>query len=125
MNLTRLDVLYIAQAGECCYCGKIMCPRGGLGVSRFASLYGITKGQARHRQATTEHLVRRCEGGTSARHNIAAACNLCNSKRQDKNWVEYASERQRSPLLRKLRLAAPYNERGILSPDTETQETSE
>lgn len=106
MNIKRLDRLYIAQAGECCYCGEVMCPRGVVGVSRFAALYGITKRQAEHRRATIEHLRRRSEGGTRVVHNIAAACSLCNSKRQDMNWVEYASERQRSPLLRKLRKAA-------------------
>ena len=103
---STLDRLYIAQAGECCYCGKIMLPFGVVSQRKFAGFYGLSARQVRHRQATIEHLTRRADGGTNRRDNLAAACSLCNSKRQAMSWVEYASERQRSPLLKLLRASA-------------------
>jgi len=32
-------------------------------------------------QATAEHLVARCKGGTDAPDNIVAACRFCNTRR--------------------------------------------
>ena len=104
---SNIDRLYVAQAGECCYCGKVMLPFGVLSQRRFAEFYGLTVRQAKHRQATIEHIKRKAEGGTSHISNLAAACSLCNSKRQETSWVEYASQRQRSPLLKLMRAQSP------------------
>jgi 5-methylcytosine-specific restriction endonuclease McrA len=98
--------LYIAQAGECCYCGKVMLAVGDMTVRRFASLYGLTLAVAKQRVATLEHLQRRAEGGLATRNNVALACLFCNSKRHDKNWVLYKSERMRNVIPSALKMQA-------------------
>ena len=94
------DRLYVAQAGSCCYCDKPMFMRGHISAGRFGSLFGLTNAQAKLRVATLEHLKRRADGGTNQRDNLALACQACNSRRQGTNWVEYRSQRTRSPMLR-------------------------
>jgi 5-methylcytosine-specific restriction endonuclease McrA len=105
-QLSLREVLYIAQAGRCCYCDHVMYTQGALGASRFASLYGLTKRQALARKASLEHLVKKADGGTSRRHNVALACVACNSKRQDTSWVEFATHRKQEWMRWKGRMAA-------------------
>lgn len=98
--------LYIAQAGVCCYCEKPMLLTDDMTVKRFAKLYGLTTVTARQRIASLEHLVRSADGGTNARNNLALACVFCNSKRQDKSWVLFKSERMQNRIPAELRAAA-------------------
>ena len=97
--------LYVAQAGVCCYCEKPMLMTGDMTVKRFAALYGSTRRHAAQRVASIEHLVKRADGGTRHRHNIALACVFCNSKRHDKSWVLHKSERMQNRIPTELRAA--------------------
>ena len=47
----------------------------------FARHYGITIEQVANFQCTAEHLLARCDGGTSRLDNIVAACRCCNLRR--------------------------------------------
>lgn len=71
------------QNGRCFYCDS---PMWLDDVAEFAARHHLSIRQARWLQATAEHLVARCEGGTHA-GNIAAACRWC-------NWMRH---RQRVP----------------------------
>ena len=105
MRLSVKTKLYVAQAGTCCYCDKPMLITGDMTVKRFGAIYGLTRRQAAQRVASIEHLVRRCDGGTNARHSIALACIFCNTKRQDKSWVLFRSERMQNKIPPELRAA--------------------
>ena len=66
------------QQGRCCYCGCQLWLGDPL---PFARRYGLTLAAAKCLQATAEHWIARCDGGTDASGNIAAACILCNWRR--------------------------------------------
>ena len=66
------------QNGVCYYCRQPMCSGE---LSEYASRYGMTLRAAARLQATAEHLVARCEGGSDTLENIVAACRFCNSIR--------------------------------------------
>lgn len=66
------------QSNCCCYCRVIMAVGG---LQQYATKYGLSLGQAKRLQPTAEHLQARCENGSNARSNIAAACWHCNSLR--------------------------------------------
>lgn len=95
--------LYVAQAGECCYCDKPMLLTGDMPVKRFARLYGLSEKQARARIASLEHLTRKADGGTTGLDNVALSCVFCNSHRQEKSWVLHRSERKQSRIPVELR----------------------
>lgn len=104
MNLTERKLqLYIAQAGVCCYCEKPMLVPGDMTFKKFGQLYGLSVRSVKHRVATLEHLVRRADGGTRHRFNIALACQFCNSKRQETSWVLFKSERMGNRIPTELR----------------------
>ena len=66
------------QNGFCFYCKQPM----WLGSSEeYRRTYCITKKQARHRQATAEHLTPKSDGGSNSIANLVAACRFCNSHR--------------------------------------------
>ncbi|WP_447751601.1 HNH endonuclease [Pseudomonas nicosulfuronedens] len=66
------------QAGRCTYCG---CPMWQSSPEHFAQQHQVTRKQASAFRCTAEHLHARCDGGTDAAGNIAAACYWCNSRR--------------------------------------------
>jgi hypothetical protein len=66
------------QHRRCFYCGFPMWSKRADG---FARHFGITLKEADRFLCTTEHLLARCDGGTSRLDNIAAACKFCNSHR--------------------------------------------
>ncbi|AGH49033.1 HNH endonuclease [Sphingomonas sp. MM-1] len=72
------DVKFWQQGSVCYYCQQPMWLRD---FSVFAKTYGLTLSQARHFQATAEHLLARCDGGTDSSENIVAACLYCNRHR--------------------------------------------
>ena len=67
-----------SQHGYCYYCKQ---PMWISNPRHFASRFGITLPQARLLQCTGEHLLSHQDGGSSARHNIVAACWFCNHRR--------------------------------------------
>lgn len=69
------------QHQHCFYCGFPMWTKQ---PSRFARRFGISLKEAVRFRCTLEHLVARCDGGTSCLDNIAAACWYCNSHRHMK-----------------------------------------
>ncbi|WP_082085757.1 HNH endonuclease [Pseudomonas sp. 21] len=66
------------QSGRCTYCG---CPMWQSSPEQFAQEHHLTLKQARVFRCTAEHLHAKCDGGTDAPGNIAAACWFCNSQR--------------------------------------------
>ena len=66
------------QHGCCDYCGLLMWQQN---PSELTSRFPITARQAMGRQCTAEHLHARCDGGSNAATNIAAACAVCNRRR--------------------------------------------
>jgi 5-methylcytosine-specific restriction endonuclease McrA len=64
--------IYIRDDFQCCYCG--------------ASLKN-----AEPCNVTLDHLVCRVYGGSNDATNLITACKSCNSSRQDKPWVDYAT----------------------------------
>jgi hypothetical protein len=64
--------LYIRDEFTCCYCGRQL------------------KG-ANPREVTLDHLVPRNAGGDNQPSNLVTACLSCNSSRQDKPWVDFAT----------------------------------
>jgi 5-methylcytosine-specific restriction endonuclease McrA len=84
-----LRLLMKAQDGRCCYCARPMFIVGDISIKAFQQAHGLTYRVASKSRATLEHLKRQCDGGTHHPDNLAAACEQCNSKRQDRNWVEF------------------------------------
>ncbi len=71
-----MRILFSAQGGKCCYCGK------------------ETKRNTKARdqsKATIEHLRRKAEGGCNGNHNLAMACLKCNQGRGSMDWLTYKS----------------------------------
>jgi hypothetical protein len=66
------------QSGRCYYCSLPMCA-GDVGF--FAAAHGLSVAQAGRLRCTAEHMHARCDGGSSVRPNIVAACLFCNGKR--------------------------------------------
>jgi hypothetical protein len=66
------------QNNRCYYCGFLMWEDNR---EEFASKHGISFRLAMRFQATAEHLIAQCEGGTDTQDNIVAACFYCNSRR--------------------------------------------
>ena len=66
------------QHGCCCYCGLLMWQQT---ATELTSRFPITARQAKGLQCTAEHLHARCDGGSNAASNIAAACVFCNRRR--------------------------------------------
>ncbi len=66
------------QHRRCYYCGFPMWSKQPDG---FARHFGISLKEAERFRCTAEHLRARCDGGTSSRYNIVAACWFCNSHR--------------------------------------------
>src|SRR5438270_449968 len=68
----KRTAIYIRDGFECVYCGK--------------SLKG-----SEPREVTLDHLLPRTSGGTHEATNLVTACLRCNSSRQDKPWMDYAT----------------------------------
>jgi hypothetical protein len=62
---TRREVLWISEGKKCHFCGK---------PTRLCS-------EIADDQATTEHLIPRCKGGTNDDENLASSCLQCNQRR--------------------------------------------
>jgi hypothetical protein len=78
-----LELLWHAQGGECFYCGQeAWLASRGESMSAFRRRHGLALlRQVRCRQATREHLKRRCEGGRNEPANFVMSCQHCNSTR--------------------------------------------
>lgn len=63
------------QHGRCIYCNALMW------LQSPRELQGVGIRRAQLLQATAEHIHARCDGGTDACANIAAACWYCNQHR--------------------------------------------
>lgn len=75
-NLARQRArAFHCQHGRCIYCDARMW------LQNPHELQGLSARRASLLQATAEHLLARCEGGTDACANIAAACRYCNQHR--------------------------------------------
>lgn len=72
---------FSTQSSRCCYCGYQMWLAS---PEEFARRMGISVRQALQLRCTAEHLRARCEGGSDAASNIAAACLTCNSRRHQR-----------------------------------------
>lgn len=83
-------ILWIKQAGLCCYCAIPMV-RAEEDIRVAANQLGIRCCEVDSRRASFEHLRRKCEGGTDAIDNLALACRDCNVKRGDRDWMTYKS----------------------------------
>lgn len=66
------------QSTRCFYCGYQMWL---VDPEAFAKRLEIAIRQTTHLRCTVEHLDARCDGGSDAATNIAAACWICNSRR--------------------------------------------
>ena len=64
--------LYIRDGFGCVYCGRDL--RGAVPSD-----------------VTLDHLLPRSVGGTNDASNLVTACRRCNSSRQDRPWVDYAT----------------------------------
>lgn len=64
--------LYIRDRFQCAYCGRDL---------RHAAPNEIT----------LDHLLPRSAGGSNEATNLITACVSCNSSRQDKPWMDYAT----------------------------------
>jgi hypothetical protein len=67
----------------------------------FARQHGLRIGQVRALQATAEHLIARCDGGTNAQANIVAAHLICNRRRHQRK-VPLDPDRYRRFVLRRV-----------------------
>lgn len=76
----HLNHLFHLQNGQCHYCRQ---PMWREAIDDFATQHGISTNQARQLQATAEHLQARCDGGSSERQNLVAACRFCNQHRHN------------------------------------------
>jgi hypothetical protein len=68
----RRLAIYIRDSFRCAYCGCDL---------RHAAPADIT----------LDHLLPRSTGGNNESTNLVTACRSCNSARQDKPWVDYAT----------------------------------
>lgn len=84
----QLRAKHAAQDGLCFYCeqeawltekrlNKDLMSEGNPGADHHMNR------RRKKTQATREHLIRRCDGGTDADSNIVMACAGCNHERQD------------------------------------------
>lgn len=64
--------IYIRDGFACAYCGRDL---------RNAAPADVT----------LDHLLPRSAGGTNDATNLVTACRSCNSSRQDKPWIDYAT----------------------------------
>lgn len=64
--------LYIRDGFSCAYCGRDL-------------------HNAAPSVVTLDHLLPRIAGGSNEATNLITACRTCNSSRQDKPWVSYAT----------------------------------
>ena len=64
--------LYIRDSFTCAYCGSDL---------RDAAAESVT----------LDHLVPRSAGGSNDATNLITACRSCNSSRQDRPWIDYAT----------------------------------
>lgn len=70
----RLTTLAEAQNWRCCYCG-----------CRMQRSTGLDEPQ----DATIEHILCRCHGGTDDPDNLVVACRICNGARANAYWPEH------------------------------------
>ncbi len=68
----RRLAIYVRDAFQCLYCGRDL---------RSAAPADVT----------LDHLLPRSAGGTNEAVNLVTACRSCNSARQDKPWIDYAT----------------------------------
>lgn len=68
----RRLAIYLRDNFQCVYCGR--------------DLKGMQPNDV-----TLDHLLPRCAGGTNETANLVTACKSCNSSRQDKPWIDYAT----------------------------------
>lgn len=66
------------QNGRCYYRNMHMWTKDSL---EFTLKYKVTRQQVKYLQCTGEHLTAQKDGGTSAQHNIVAACYFFNLRR--------------------------------------------
>jgi 5-methylcytosine-specific restriction endonuclease McrA len=64
--------IYIRDGFACAYCGRSL-------------------KDAAPADITLDHLLPRSAGGSNDATNLVTACRSCNSSRQDKPWVDYAT----------------------------------
>jgi len=64
--------IYIRDGFQCAYCGRAL-------------------KNAPAAEVTLDHLVPRVAGGGNEATNLIIACRACNSSRQDKPWMDYAT----------------------------------
>lgn len=64
--------LYIRDGFACAYCGRDL-------------------RSAEPDEVTLDHLLPRQAGGSNEASNIITACRPCNSSRQDRPWIDYAT----------------------------------
>lgn len=64
--------IYIRDGFQCAYCGRDL-------------------KHATAAEVTLDHLLPRVAGGTNEATNLITACRACNSSRQDKPWMDYAT----------------------------------
>lgn len=69
--------IYERDGWECAYCGRG--PRDRRSPRQAQTIL------------TLDHLTPRCQGGGNEAGNLVTACKACNSSRQDKPWVSYAT----------------------------------
>lgn len=68
----RRLALYIRDEFTCCYCGRNL-------------------KNAAPEEVTLDHLVPRHFDGGNENENLITACRSCNSSRQDRPWIDYAT----------------------------------
>jgi 5-methylcytosine-specific restriction endonuclease McrA len=102
--------IYIRDSFRCLYCGSDL---------RHAAPADIT----------LDHLLPKSAGGANDATNLVTACRSCNSSRQDKPWVDYATggardrieQLRREPLNLALSKAILSGEIDRLTADVETR----
>ena len=72
------SLAFSRQHGNCYYCRQPMWTND---PQQFSSKHCISLSQAKRFQCTGEHLISHADGGSSAQHNIVAACWFCNIQR--------------------------------------------
>lgn len=64
--------IYIRDGFQCAYCGRSL-------------------KHAAPAEVTLDHLLPRVAGGSNEATNLITACRACNSSRQEKPWMDYAT----------------------------------
>lgn len=64
--------LYLRDGFACCYCGRLL-------------------KDAAPADVTLDHLLPKQAGGTNEPRNLVTACRSCNSSRQDRPWIDFAT----------------------------------